>query len=212
MSRLNYFTFEPSQKVISSSADANELSVAMLFDLAGVEADEFVVRPKVSNGFVSIFDEVCGEWVSGTALWDKLPLLSKEVRLKVEGLSSERTELFFQIQHIKTTKIYETPKKYIWSDNMYEPYLAKVNENILGFGKLVDVVEAPSLSVGEPSPNFSQLYFKPLYKKTDLWGILLLFSGALLIGFFSSHLLKMLKYWGDSFRATKKMDTFSSGL
>ena len=119
-----YFDFELSQPVLLSD---NTLNVDMVYSLEGFLANDFVVRPVVSDGKVSIYNALTQTWVSGDALWSELPKLDKSVKVKIEGIPQTTTYLSFVVQHVKTAQTFATPKKKIWTHQLIESYITNLN-------------------------------------------------------------------------------------
>jgi hypothetical protein len=101
-----------------------ESAITMHFSLAGYTPDDFSVRPVVSDGAVYIFSDYKDDWISGTDLWTQMPVLQKELRLKM--LTPNITKLHFQIQDRHTGQVYETQPKTFYSYALLQKYLPRL--------------------------------------------------------------------------------------
>lgn len=109
-----------------------EIRVHFKYDLENFDEGIFLVRPAVENGLVEIFNAGKNSWVSPSSNISELPILSKEIQIRIRGFEIEKTSLYFQIFNTSTGETYTTPKKNIWSKKIYSKYLEKLNEKIFG--------------------------------------------------------------------------------
>jgi hypothetical protein len=107
-----------------------EVEIRMNYDLVGPSAERFLVRPLINNGIISIWHWDKDVYIPGTGLWSDMPRLAEGIKIKIQGLSAEKTELWFQIQDTKKGKVYHTPKTTLWSRVTYIKYVERLNENI----------------------------------------------------------------------------------
>lgn len=109
-----------------------DIKVHFKYDLENFNESSFLVRPVIENGLVEIYNAGNNSWANSSSVLPELPVLSKEMVIKIRGFEIEKTTLYFQIFNTSTGEIYTTPKKTIWSKKIYSKYLEKVNERILG--------------------------------------------------------------------------------
>jgi len=121
--------FTPQSSVFSHD---NILAVTFEYELINTTESDFIVRPISSQGVISIWDSSVDQWVPGNTLWQHLPVLQKEMRVKIENLRESTTEIYFQIQNIKHIQIYETLKRKVWNKNVFEDYVGLLNDNVMG--------------------------------------------------------------------------------
>jgi len=121
----NYFDVEVDTKKVPYN---KELNIEFSYSLNGFEESDFLVRPRMTVGAVSVYHEAENEWVSQGGLWTAMPTLQKDMNIKVD-LQGE-SELYFEIQNTVDQKIFETPKIMIWGGNIYTDYIEKVNQNL----------------------------------------------------------------------------------
>lgn len=126
--QTTFFDFHLDLNTLNSK---NVLIATMKYDLSNLEEPDFVIRPVVSEGRASIWNVKTNTWVDSNDLWDKMPTLSKEVQIKVEGIGESPVLLSFIIQSSRDSQLFFTPSQKIWSRNTYVKYLDKLNEKIL---------------------------------------------------------------------------------
>ena len=89
-----------------------------------------MIKPSVSKGSVEIFNNEKNIWVRFSSLRSDFPKLSKTINLKLAGVPAEKTELCFDIQHLKTGKMFKTPCKTIWNKNFFAYYFSLLNQRL----------------------------------------------------------------------------------
>lgn len=122
----NYFDFIAINKLLDYQ---KETSVELIYKLDGYEKSDFLIRPMVEEGIPYILDAVRASWIPGNSLWNQLPSLQDEMKIKISNLGT--TNFYFQIMNVTTGEIYETAKHAIWPINAYGDYLSRLNQNIL---------------------------------------------------------------------------------
>ena len=123
------YYFVPAMKVRVLSVN-EEVGIKMNYDLVGPSTERFLVRPLINNGIISIWHWDKDVYIQGTGLWSDMPRLTEDIKIKIQGLSAEKTEFWFQIQDTKKGKVYHTPKTVLWSRVTYIKYVERLNENI----------------------------------------------------------------------------------
>lgn len=139
-----------------------DIKVHFKYDLENFNESSFLVRPVIENGLVEIYNAGNNSWANSSSVLPELPVLSKEMVIKIRGFEIEKTTLYFQIFNTSTGEIYTTPKKTIWSKKIYSKYLERVNEKI--FGNVVSKKDGEFSNVNylesaqiNPSPRGSPL-------------------------------------------------------
>ena len=98
--------------------------VTIFYDLRSAQKEDFLVRPVVDGGTAYIW--AGGSWVSGNAAWGAMPLLTSNIKLRIQGAE----ELSFQIKEKTNQRIYETPKHRIWSRSVFDNYVTDLNARL----------------------------------------------------------------------------------
>jgi hypothetical protein len=122
-----YFNFKAPSKYLSSGT---EYDVTFFYSLKNTKPEEFMVVPKTTLGSVSIFNPKTKTWMQNGALRSGFPLLDKTLKLKIQSFTNNKLALCFEIQHIKTGKIFETPCKLYWNRKLIDDYLASLNSRL----------------------------------------------------------------------------------
>jgi len=125
-----FFDFSLEKPLIQSG---NEFEVSFNYKLSGVSEDSFVIRPIVDRGIVEIWDIENSFWVSSYTLRSNLPRLCKTMKLRISGLEIGKAGVKFEIQNTLDGNIYNTPKRNIWSENIYSEYIKKLNDHLKAF-------------------------------------------------------------------------------
>ncbi|HSX39865.1 MAG TPA: hypothetical protein VLI92_04735 [Candidatus Saccharimonadales bacterium] len=131
--------------------------VQVYFDytLSGAAEKDFVIRPIASSGIAKIYNDSIQTWIDSTDLWSKMPLLAKQEKISIQGLSSNSADLYFLIQYTKTGIVYKTPSKKIWSNASIKNYPQMLNANLF---KPTEVVSEES---SETIPNALSIQSTP---------------------------------------------------
>lgn len=119
-----FFDFKLDEYLISDTAPVN---VEFFYDLKDTSDEDFVVKPKISNAIVKIFD-------AKKSLWGLSAPLRKNMQILVEGLNLNQTNLFFEIRNLRTGEVYKTPTKSVWGKAIYNGYVESINSSVLEFG------------------------------------------------------------------------------
>lgn len=127
-----YFDFSAQSPIISSN---NELNASLFYDLIGTSEENFRLRPQSGIKNLQVWNFEKNVWISSNDLWTNMPKLTKQTKLRFLSNSFSKTSVYFLIQDVKTSEIYETPKRHIWSRNWFTLYISKLNENIFGMVK-----------------------------------------------------------------------------
>ena len=127
-----YFAFTLGGVLIPSN---DVLRVNFEYTLEGYQERDFVVRPKITNGYVEVYNTDSSSWVSGNSLWSDMPYLREDMRVRIKGTGKSDTNLFFWLQDVGTAAIYETPPRRIWNIKVMSEYLTEVNRSLVN-GKI----------------------------------------------------------------------------
>jgi hypothetical protein len=145
--------------------DNKEVNIELIYSLDGYIEKDFLIRPVISNGIIEILNEENGKWISSYGLTTDLPSLKKNMLVRVRGVSVEKTEIFFEIRNINTGEVYLTPKKYIWSNKMYENYLERLK--IQRKQEEIEQINKNEVTESSSTQNFNQINDESV-KKEDL--------------------------------------------
>jgi hypothetical protein len=140
-----FFDFKLDEYLISDTAPVN---VEFFYDLKDISNEDFVVKPKISNAIVKVFD-------AKKSLWGLSAPLRKNMQIRVEGLNLDQTNLFFEIRNLRTSEVYKTPTKPVWGKAVYGGYVESINSSVLEFGGVTSQTfpeEMLSSSVPVPYP------------------------------------------------------------
>lgn len=146
----------------------NQIEVTFNYDIPKNMLDRFVIRPKLTNGIVNIFNETTNTWVLGTDIWSKMPKISETMLIQADTTRLEASELFFQLYDTKNTKIYETPKKNLWSRSQLKTYVEKLNSYELQDNDLTikeSIAETSNSTESSFTPNTVQLESSGIVKQ-----------------------------------------------
>jgi len=152
------FDFSLDEYIISNE---NYFKVNFKYLISGYDESDFLVRPIIGNGIIEILNDD-KEWISSYDYLFNLPSLKESVRVKVKGLESDKSYLYFEIYNTKNGEIYQTPKKDIWTNSVYSKYLEKFNLNLSGIEFLEDALTESTESIdlavleSEPGENFKE--------------------------------------------------------
>jgi len=108
--------------------DDGILYVDVLHDL---NETRFLIRPKSEDRLVEIFNKEKDKWVSNNALWNDLPKLTKEIKLRFSSLSLEKISIQFEVKDVTNLKTYLTSPYNVWSKKSHEAYIEKVNQKLV---------------------------------------------------------------------------------
>ena len=142
-----YFDFSMDSAFISANIES---PVRFSFDLADANPLDFVVKPVVSKGAVTIWDKDKSKWILGTDLWTSMPRLTKDMKIALTIGSLSDLELWFQIKNLKSSDIYETPKHTVHNRAEFEEYVKKLNNGLVP--QVIANSEGPEFGV-TPSYN-----------------------------------------------------------
>ena len=165
---------------------SSRLEVEMLYNIVGNFAQgRFVVKPILANGVVSVYDPAVGEWVAANDLWTSMPVLAQKMRVRMNSMGVEKSQLSFEIMDTKTTQIYKTPPHMVWNNKTQAEYIAKINESLQATSSVIDapgtldlVEESGFVSAATSTvPNSANLV--PAYL---LWAIAGVFVVCIVIG------------------------------
>lgn len=172
--KFTNFEFELDKYFIE---DNKEINVEFKYSLDGYTDKDFQIRPVILNGIIEILNQESGKWISSYGFTTDLPNLKKNILIRVRGVSVEKTEIFFEIRNINTSELYLTPKKYVWSNKVYEDYLEKIkiykkekeNEEIIesgvlesSFSKNIDRIDDKDMKIenlGEKINEIPKIFF-----------------------------------------------------
>ncbi len=99
--------------------------------ISAAEDKDFTVRPVMESGLVEIYDEERKLWINQSALRSRFPRLASEMKIRFINFGGNRSEICFEIQHIKSTNIYRTPCKAYWNRVSLGRYIELINDKIL---------------------------------------------------------------------------------
>jgi hypothetical protein len=108
-----------------------DYKISFSYLISGAEANDFTVRPVMENGMIEILDEEKNYWVNQNDFRFNFPKLRSEMKVRIVGFAGRKSEICFEIQHMKSTRIYETPCRAYWSRVLMGKYLALINDKIL---------------------------------------------------------------------------------
>ncbi len=141
-----YFDFNPNKSYVYED---KKLEVQFLYEFEGYSEKDFIVRPKVTRGNVEFYDTTKNIWVSQSDLWSNMPVLEKNMKIRVNLMGE--SELFFEIQNTINAEIYETPKKTIWGGDIFGNYIEKVNKNIFSHSEVEEAaISTPKADTQTP--------------------------------------------------------------
>lgn len=197
-----YFDFVVKSFLVSNNKD---IAVNFKFDISNQFLERFTVRPVLSNGIVSIYNDKTGAWVLGNSFWSDLPKLQKDMRIKINGFTSNTTGLYFEIYDTKTFNIYDTPKKKVWNHALYDSYILTLNQNINDWNNNKSSEEETPVGTGKTvessksglKHNSESKIRTPIFSSYSagllLLGCFLIFVSLTLFGYFGSNIVKMIK-------------------
>ena len=125
-----FFDFSLEKPLIQSGSD---FEVRFNYKLKGISEDNFVIRPIVNRGIVEVWDINNSSWISLYGLRSNLPVFSKIMKLRINGLEIGKASLKFEIQNTLDGEIYNTPQRNVWSENIYLGYIQKLNDHLKAF-------------------------------------------------------------------------------
>jgi len=115
----NYFDEENNLEVnITTSSDSQD------------QAD-LKVRPLIDPP-QTLFVYEGGRIFSLGSFWTDLPSIPDHLTLHTP-VPFQSADLWFEVQDTKTGKLYETPKKQVFSRNFVESYISDLNKNLFGW-------------------------------------------------------------------------------
>jgi hypothetical protein len=127
-----YFDFSSDVTLISSE---KEFNVNFLYTLDGPDEKDFQLFPFLKSGSgelgsVQIFDTEKDGWAGPSQLRSNFPRLSKTALIIISGQTLQSAELCFDIQYIKTGKIYKTPCRKFWNREYFLDYFTRLNQRL----------------------------------------------------------------------------------
>lgn len=105
------------------------VNVDFNYELVGYEEDEFKIMPFFDGGEVRVYDPKSNQWVSGSDLWENMPFLSKDVKLKI-NTQKDTGNIGFYVLNLTSGEVYETNTVSIWTSYVLRGYLEKLNEHL----------------------------------------------------------------------------------
>jgi hypothetical protein len=102
------------------------------FDVEEIPLKKYYVRPILSNGNIEIFDPRSGDWIRSGDVGSKMPLLQKDLFLKISSLEQNKHNLSFEIMNINTGEISKLKDINIYGKKVYDQYIDSVNMSIKG--------------------------------------------------------------------------------
>jgi hypothetical protein len=123
-----YFDFILPSKLILISY---EYKVVFKHLISGAEEKDFTIKPIMENGLIEIFESEKNIWIKQNDLRSSFPKLNSEMRIRIVSFGNYKSEICFEIQHIKTTALYKTPCKTYWDRASLGGYLSLINDRIL---------------------------------------------------------------------------------
>ena len=127
-SENNYFNFNAKNYLLPG---LGELTVFFEYNLENYSESDFTIKPVLENGALEIFDTKNGKWISSNTLWQELPFLSNEIKLRVLLYPDNFSMLYFKIRNKKTGELYETSGKKLWFESFYNNYKEELNRQLL---------------------------------------------------------------------------------
>lgn len=125
---MNYFNFVPVNKILSYRG---ELLVKLFYDVADRYVENLRVRPVVGSGIAFIYDDINEKWVSQFDVMTNLPIISKDLKVKILNVANDTVDLWFDVVDMKQQKVTSTPKVSLFSHEVVSKEIQKLNSGVL---------------------------------------------------------------------------------
>lgn len=121
---LTYFDVQPIKKLLDSH---DSVKVKVLYKDSDLDLSRFRVKAYCSECSAFVFDDSKIKWIPSFNIWLDMPPLKNELYIKLTLKFENNAYVWLELQDIQTGRIYETPKKLVWSRNIFNEYLHKIN-------------------------------------------------------------------------------------
>ena len=109
-----------------------EILVSFDSGLSDKEMLGYLVRPRMENGIVHIFNPGTKKWVGGSDPWSEMPQMDSVMKIKISSTGLEKTSLGFTLINPEKNVEIETESKSVWGKRVYQDYIYHVNESLNG--------------------------------------------------------------------------------
>lgn len=93
------------------------------------DLNQFAIRPYTNNGLAQIGHKN-DAWISQANKWSQMPRVKSNMQLKLLGAYKDIYEVGFELQNLKSGKIYKTDVVKIWSNQYAQSQINLINRSL----------------------------------------------------------------------------------
>ena len=155
MSENVFFNYSLLSPVLSGE----KTHVFFEYDLNDTSPTCFLVRPKITKGFIEIkvINDYKNEvtWMGQNDLWTKMPIVSEDLEIRSKNIGVEGADLSFDILDTCSGKLISTTAKRVWLDTSIKQMYAAPE---ITYGEILGV--STSVSTDLNPPQFLGVFIK----------------------------------------------------